>query len=144
LPRLKLRPGHLSAAVVLLAAAGASVPAHGEPIANQIAVFSGLDKITARIQPIEVAIDASVRFGALEIRPRACYTRPPTEPPQTTTFVEIDEHQTNGGVRRIFTGWMFASSPGLNAVEHPVYDVWLKDCKTASGGKSDAILKNSP
>ena len=115
-----------------------------EPIANQTAIFSGLDKITAEIEPIEIDVDGSVRFGSLEIRPRACYTRPPTEPPQTTSFVEIDEHELSGNVRRLFTGWMFASSPGLNALEHPVYDVWLKTCKSAAGGKFDAIAPNSP
>lgn len=131
-------------AVLVAVACVAAMPALAEPISNDVAVFSGLDKITARIQPIEVQIDGSTRFGALEITPRVCYTRPPTEPPKTTSFVEIDEHMTNGTVRRVFTGWMFASSPGLNALEHPIYDVWLKDCRTTSGGKSDAILKKSP
>ena len=60
--------------------------------------------------------------------PRACYTRAPTEPPKTTTFVEVDETQLDGKEKRIFSGWMFADSPGLNAVEHPVFDVWLTDC----------------
>jgi hypothetical protein len=105
-------------------------------------VFAALDKITAEVTTIEVQVDQSRRFGALEIRPRVCYTRPPTEPPQTTSFVEIEEHQLSGGTRRVFTGWMFASSPGLHAVEHPVYDVWLKTCKISSGGKSDANPKN--
>lgn len=125
-------------------ALGLAVSASAQPISNQVAVYSGLDKITARITTIEAPIGSTTRFGALSITPRACYTRPPTEPPQTTSFVEIDEQQINGGVRRIFTGWMFASSPGLHGVEHPVYDVWLKTCKSSSGGKSDGILKNSP
>jgi hypothetical protein len=128
----------------VLAALPAGATAAAAPIANDIAVFSGLDKITAEIEPVEIGVGAAVRFGSLEIRPRVCYTRPPTEPPQTTTFVEIDEHELSGEVKRVFTGWMFASSPGLNALEHPVYDVWLKTCKTSSGGKSDAILEKSP
>jgi hypothetical protein len=132
----------LIGAALAVVAAGATAAA--APIANDIAVFSGLDKITAEIEPVEIGVGAAVRFGSLEIRPRVCYTRPPTEPPQTTTFVEIDEHELSGEVRRVFTGWMFASSPGLNALEHPVYDVWLKTCKTSSGGKSDAILEKSP
>jgi hypothetical protein len=98
-------------------------------IANPTAVFSGLDKITGRIFPFEAAIDETVQFGALQVTPRACYTRPPTEPQNTTGFVEVDEITLDSKIRRIFSGWMFAASPGLNAVEHAIYDVWLVDCK---------------
>jgi hypothetical protein len=100
-------------------------------IANPTAVFSGLDKITGRIINFDVAINETVRFGALEVTPRACYTRPPTEAPNTDAFIEVDELTLQGELKRIFTGWMFAASPGLNAVEHPIYDVWLTDCKGA-------------
>jgi hypothetical protein len=110
-------------------------------IANPTAVFSGLDKITGRIITFDVAIDETVRFGALEVTPRVCYTRPPTELPQTDGFVEVDEVTLQGELRRIFTGWMFAASPGLNAVEHPIYDVWLADCK---GGGPPAVSAESP
>jgi hypothetical protein len=96
---------------------------------NPTAVFSGLDKITGRIISFDVAIDETVQFGALQVTPRICYTRPPTETPQTTSFVEVDEVTLNGEVRRIYGGWMFAASPGLSGVEHSVYDVWLTDCK---------------
>lgn len=98
-------------------------------VENPTAVFSGLDKITGRIYPFEVAVKETVQFGALRVTPQACYTRPPTEPQNTTGFVEVDEITLEGKIRRVFTGWMFASSPGLNAVEHPIYDVWLVDCK---------------
>ena len=67
-------------------------------------------------------------FGALKVTARACYSRPPTEAPKTSAFVEIDEVMLDGSTRRIFSGWMFAESPGLNAVEHPVFDLWLTDC----------------
>jgi hypothetical protein len=100
-------------------------------IANPTAVFSGLDKITGRIINFDVAINETVRFGALEVTPRACYTRPPTEASNTDAFIEVDELTLQGELKRIFTGWMFAASPGLNAVEHPIYDVWLTDCKGA-------------
>jgi Uncharacterized protein conserved in bacteria (DUF2155) len=70
-----------------------------------------------------------VQFGALQVTARACYTRPPTEAPYTDGFVEVDEVTLQGEVKRIFTGWMFAASPGLHAVEHAIYDVWLTDCK---------------
>jgi hypothetical protein len=98
-------------------------------ISNPTAVFSGLDKITGRIIAFDVAIDETVQFGALQVTPRACYSRPPTETPQTTTFVEVDEVTLTGEIRRIYSGWMFAASPGLSGIEHPVYDVWLTDCK---------------
>ncbi|MCC6948728.1 MAG: DUF2155 domain-containing protein [Bradyrhizobiaceae bacterium] len=100
-----------------------------QKIANPTAVFSGLDKITGRIFPFEVALNETVQFGALQVTPRACYTRPPTEPQNTTGFIEVDEITLENKMRRIFSGWMFAASPGLNAVEHAIYDVWLVDCK---------------
>jgi hypothetical protein len=100
-----------------------------QKIENQQAVFSGLDKITGRIISFDVAIGETVQFGALQVVPRVCYTRPPTETPNTDAFIEVSEVTLQGEVRRIFTGWMFASSPGLHAVEHPIYDIWLTDCK---------------
>lgn len=98
-------------------------------VANNSAVFSGLDKITGRIISFDVALNETVQFGALQVTPRACYTRPPTELPLTDGFVEVSEVTLQGEVRRIFTGWMFAASPGLHGVEHSIYDVWLTDCK---------------
>src|SRR5215470_11470583 len=100
-------------------------------IVNPTAIFSGLDKITGRIISFDVAINETVQFGALQVTPRVCYSRPPTETPNTDAFVEVDEVTLQGEIKRIFTGWMFAASPGLHAVEHPIYDVWLTDCKGA-------------
>ena len=97
-------------------------------IVNGRAVFSGLDKITGRIISFDAAIGETVQFGALQVTARACYTRPPTEATNTDAFVHVDEVTLQGEIKRIFTGWMFASSPGLHAVEHPIYDVWLTDC----------------
>src|SRR6476659_7102438 len=104
-------------------------------INNPTAVFSGLDKITGRIISFDVAINETVQFGALQVTPRVCYSRPPTETPNTDAFVEVDEVTLQGEIKRIFTGWMFAASPGLHAVEHPIYDVWLTECK---GGQNVA------
>jgi hypothetical protein len=118
-------------AVLGLALAGAA-PAKAETIANPIAAFSGLDKITARITSFDVYIDETVQFGALQITPRACYSRPPTETQRTSVFVEVDQVSLRGSVTRIFTGWMFADSPALHAVDHPVYDIWLVACKQSS------------
>ena len=109
------------------AASGAS-----DRIANPVAEFAGIDKITGRIITFDVYIDETVQFGALQVTPRVCYSRPQTEEPKTDSFVEVDEITLDRKIRRIFTGWMFAESPGLNAVEHAVYDVWLKECKQKS------------
>jgi hypothetical protein len=124
-----------------------SVNVAAEPV-GETAIFTGLDKITARISRLEVPIGERVQFGTLEILADSCNKRPPTETPETTAFVEVfdigktlaDELQDKETAQpalprppeRLFSGWMFASSPGLNAVEHPVYDVWLIDCKMAA------------
>ncbi|WP_298951425.1 DUF2155 domain-containing protein [uncultured Methylobacterium sp.] len=121
--RTAARAGLLAALCV------ASTAALADKIRNPTAVFSGLDKITGRIVSFEVAVDETVQFGALQLTPRVCYTRPPTESAKTTAFLEVDEVTLENKYRRIFTGWMFASSPGLHAIEHPIYDVWLVDCK---------------
>src|SRR6185503_9895697 len=113
-------------------------------IANPTAVFAGLDKITGRIISFDVAINETVRFGALEVTPRACYSRPPTEAPATDGFIEVDELTLQGEIKRIFSGWMFAASPGLNAVEHPIYDVWLTDCKGAPQPVAEAPAPPPP
>jgi hypothetical protein len=102
--------------------------AHAQRIDNGVAVFATLDKVTARISKLEVPLNQSMKFGSLTVTPRACYSRPPTEPPKTTGFIEVEETQLDGQKKRIFSGWMFAESPGLNAVEHPVFDVWLTNC----------------
>lgn len=116
-----------SLAVALLAAGtGVSL---ADRIKNPVAVFAGLDKITGRIIAFEVSTGETVQFGALQITARVCYTRPRTEAPQTTTFVEVDEIDTKNEIKRIFNGWMYAASPGLHGIEHPVYDIWLTDCK---------------
>ncbi len=99
---------------------------------NPVAEFAGLDKITGRIISFDVYINETVQFGALQVTPKVCYSRPDAEEAKTDTFVEVDEITLDRKIRRIFTGWMFAESPGLSAVEHAVYDVWLKGCKQKS------------
>lgn len=117
-----------AAGLLCLGLEGRLSPAVAQRIENTKAVFAALDKVTARISKLEVALGETIQFGALKVTPRACYSRPPTEPPKTTTFVEIEEILLDGKTQRIFAGWMFAESPGLSAVEHPVFDVWLTDC----------------
>ncbi len=118
--------------------------AFAESIKNPIAVFAALDKVTGRISHLEIPINQTVAFGALKVTPRVCDTTPPTETPHTASFVEVDEVKLTGEVERIFTGWMFAESPGLHAVEHPVFDVWLTSCKTPSAPASSASNQNAP
>ena len=123
--------GRTSTILIALLALGVA-PALAETIANPVAAFSGLDKITGRITNFDVYIDETVQFGALQITPRACYTRPPTETQRTTVFLEVDQVSLKGGTQRVFTGWMFADSPALNAIDHAVYDIWLLDCKQST------------
>lgn len=101
-------------------------------VSNPVAEFAGIDKITGRIIAFDVYVDETVQFGALQVTPRVCYSSPEEEEPKTDSFVEVDEITLDRKIRRIFSGWMFAESPGLNAVEHAVYDVWLKSCKQSS------------
>lgn len=119
--------------VLVMGLVGQAGGVQAEKIENPVAVFAALDKITALITVIEVPIDQTVRFGTLNLTPRVCYTRPPTERPKTTAFVEVNDVRVDGLQTRLFTGWMFASNPGLHGVEHPVYDVWLTNCKISSG-----------
>ena len=100
-----------------------------QKIVNKKATFNGLDKITGRIIAFDADIGETVQFGALRVKPDACYTRPATEAANTDAFVEVEEITLQGEVKRIFSGWMFAASPGLHGIEHPIYDVWLTDCK---------------
>ena len=135
---LEGRPSR-AAALALIAAAVFAAPAKADKISHPTAVFEGLDKITGRTITFDVAINETVRFGTLEITPRVCYSRPPTEAPQTDVFAQVDEVDEKGAHKRIFSGWMFADSPGMHGVEHPIYDMWLTDCK---GGTT--VLHEAP
>jgi hypothetical protein len=139
--RARAGRGHMMGLVLALVVA-ALVPssAWADKIKHPIAIFSGLDKITGRIISFEVATDETVQFGSLQITVRACYTRPATETPQTTTFIEVDEVDAANEYKRIFSGWMFAASPGLHGVEHPIYDIWLTGCK--GGTEPVAVAPN--
>ena len=103
--------------------------AKAERIANPIALFAGLDKITGVTTSFEIPIGEERRFGGVIVRPEVCYTRPVTEQPKTTSFVRVDQVEMDNTRKPIFSGWMFAESPGLNAMEHATYDVWLTGCR---------------
>jgi hypothetical protein len=130
----------LAAAAIATAAQWGSFPAAAaQTAASSVAVLQGLDKVTARISTIRAPVDVPVRFGTLLIQARTCHKTPPEEPPETAVFLEIYDTPSGGPPDIVFTGWMFASSPALSALEHPVYDIWALDCaseSTSSGAAS--------
>jgi hypothetical protein len=108
--------------------------AAGTARAETVAVLQGLDKTTARISKFDAPVGKPVRFGTLVITVRACIKHPPEEEPESAAFLQIDEvrqGERNSVVsQQVFSGWMFASSPALSALENPIYDVGVLDCKT--------------
>jgi hypothetical protein len=111
-------------------AESAAIP-QGKPVAL---VMRGLDKMTGRPADIIAPMNTPVRFATLTITVRTCYSTPPTEPPETDAFVEIVDNRPDQPAKKVFSGWMFASSPSLNGMEHPLYDVWVISCKTNEPG----------
>lgn len=108
-------------------------PVIAQPLAvQQVAVLQGLNKITARVSTIEAPVDEAVRFGTLDITVKRCSKRPPEETPESTAYLEIRERRPGEQSVDLFAGWMFASSPAVSSMEHPVYDVWVIDCKKVS------------
>lgn len=101
---------------------------------DQLVTLRGVDKITARVTDIRAPMNKLLRFGSLEITPRTCSKRPPEETPEVTAFLEISDLKADGTKKKLFSGWMFASSPALSALEHPVYDVWVIDCNAIAPG----------
>ena len=108
------------------------LPARESEAAPLGAVLQGLDKVTARISSIDAPIDQPVRFGTLAITARICEETPPEEPPEATVFLEIVDYRDGDAPQLVYSGWMFASSPALAAMEHPVYDVWVVGCASDS------------
>lgn len=118
-------------------AAAQAAPAEPERITG--AVLRGLDKTTARVTTFTASIGEPVKFGTLQVTVRDCRKRPPEDTPESAAYLDITEtHPGDTAPRQWFSGWMFATSPALSALEHPVYDVWVLDCSTESGspGKS--------
>jgi hypothetical protein len=127
---IRIAPG-LSRAILLYILGGTISVYAGSAGAQQVAVLQGLDKITARVSTIEVPVGQSVRFGTLDITVKRCRRRPPEETPETTAYLEIRERRSGERPADLFAGWMFASSPAASSMEHPVYDVWVLDCRNA-------------
>lgn len=134
-------------ALTLLASVAPALPAMAQQgpantgLEREIARLRWLDKTTGRVQTIDVPVTAAVRIQSLEIIVRSCVERPPEEPPESAAFLDISEIRPGEPTAEVFRGWMFASSPALSAMEHPVYDVWVLDClnrdEAASTSSSD-------
>lgn len=124
-------------AVAAAATAGLACALLGLPAAARAesAVLQGLDKITARISTFEAPVGQPARFGSLEITVRRCQKAPPEEPPESAAFLEIVDVRPDSPEVLLFSGWMFASSPAVSALEHPVYDVWVIDCTSDEAGE---------
>lgn len=93
-----------------------------------VALLQGLNKVTTKISPVESPVGTVARFGNLEIIARACWKSPPEEQPESAALLDIWELKPDEAPKRIFLGWMFASSPGISSLEHPVYDITVLDC----------------
>ena len=117
-------------------------PSSAAPVAVGV-VLGGLDKVAARTAKFEVNLKQQVFYNTLIITAQMCKTRPPEEPPESAAFLEIQERKSDGSTQKIFSGWMFASSPALNALEHPVYDVWVISCKTVPAQTAAPAPPNS-
>jgi len=96
---------------------------------GDMVIMQGLDKVTARVSTFEAPLGATVQFGTLEITVKNCDRTPPEEPPESAVLLEVMENRPDEPLTELFTGWMFSSSPALSALEHPVYDVWVLECK---------------
>jgi hypothetical protein len=129
--RLLFATAHLS-----LIASSFLTPQPARAVPYEIAVLQGLDKVTARVSTIDAPVGRVIKFGALEIIARNCDKRPPEETPESAAFIDIWEVRPGEPAAGIFRGWMFASSPALNPLEHPVYDVWVLDCVNSSSDAS--------
>jgi hypothetical protein len=104
-------------------------PATSNPETPNMLVLQGLNKVMGRVSTLEVPLGAMVRFENLEIIARKCWKSPPEERPENASLLEIREVKASEEPKQIFLGWMFSSSPGLSALEHPVYDVTVLSCE---------------
>jgi hypothetical protein len=112
---------------------------------KRMVILRGLDKITARAVNIYAPIGVPVQYATLTITARYCYSTPSTETPETTAFLQIVDKRPDQPERKVFSGWMLASSPSLNPVEHPLYDVWVISCKTNQPGQqAPAVASTAP
>lgn len=126
---MRTAPALVLAALALApAAARAQSATSTATLPNAVVLLQGLDKVTARVVALRAPVGGEVRFGTLAIDASACLKSPPTEEPESAAFLVIRDVGPVGDGKAVFSGWMFASSPALSALEHPVYDVWVVGC----------------
>jgi hypothetical protein len=123
----------------------------GKDGVKRLVIMRGLDKITGRPANVLVPVGVPVTFATMTITARYCYSTPPSEPPETTAFLQIEDHRPDQDARAVFSGWMLASSPSLNGLQHPLYDVWVINCTTNQPGQvlpliasTSAVKETSP
>jgi hypothetical protein len=114
------------------------------PPEHAVLELKALDKITGRASIIMAPLNVPVKFATLTITARTCYSTPPSETPETSAFLQIQDHRPDQAERRVFSGWMYASSPGLNSLQHPLYDVWVINCMTSAPGQKPAVIAAAP
>ena len=125
---------------LVLAALVLAAPAGAADLVFDKAILQGLDKVSGRIVAIEAPVGQAIHFGTLEMIVRTCRKHPPEDPPESAAFIDIWEIKSGEPAASLFRGWMFASSPALSALEHPVYDVWVKDCAVPVQKPEDSPL----
>ena len=121
-------------------ASGPNLANAREMVDYPVVKLRSLDKVTARTVTFEASVGSTVKFGPLYVKIQTCRKAPPSEQPEAAAFLQIWEVTPEDKSEWIFSGWMFASSPGLSSMDHPIYDVWVLDClqKKSSGDEETA------
>lgn len=104
------------------------MPVRAELTDHPVVKLQSLDKVTARTMTFEVRVGSTVKFGPIYIKVQSCRKAPPIDQPESAAFLQIWEVTPKDESKWIYSGWMFASSPALSAMDHPIYDVWVLDC----------------
>jgi len=146
-PAPPAKPGVSAPAAPAAPAAPDAAPAEApqvQPVAGTVLILRGLEKITGRPTNIVAPIGKPVKFFTLIITARYCYSTPPSETPETSAFVQIDDHRPDQNQKRVFSGWMYASSPGLNGMQHPLYDVWALSCNNNGQAAAPVVASTAP
>lgn len=119
-------------------------PAPVTPPKDAVLQIKALDKITGKAIVLAAPLNKPVKFANLTITARTCYSTPPSETPETSAFLQIDEDRADKTHGRVFSGWMYASSPGLNSLQDPLYDVWVISCITNAPGQVPTAVAQAP
>ena len=105
-----------------------SLSAFAAEIPTNAALMQAMDKVTGRVNKITVPVKGKIAFGDFSLVLRACKKRPAEETPENFAFIDVTDKSFGSDEYNIFRGWIISSTPGINAIEHPIYDVWLLEC----------------